>query len=97
VVVRKIGYEQRPWFVSSSKFKRAMPRWVRAEQIAPFYERAKNLTQETGIEYQVDHIVPLRGKYVSGLHVPANLRVITAAENYEKLAQHESDFNFHPA
>lgn len=42
------------------------------------------MTQSTGIDYQVDHIVPLRSPIVSGLHCEANLRVITATENAQK-------------
>lgn len=71
-----------------------MPKWVDKEQIRPFYDQAKHLTLMTGIAHEVDHIVPLNGKYVSGLHVPHNLRVITQAENFAKLAMHESDRNF---
>jgi len=63
------------------------PSWLTDEQILEirsFYTSSKQMTKETGIEHHVDHIVPLRGKLVSGLHVPWNLQVIPAEENRKK-------------
>lgn len=48
------------------------------------YAYASKLSEDTGIEYQVDHIIPLQGEFVSGFHIPSNLQVITAKENQKK-------------
>ena len=63
------------------------PVWLRSvdlKHIEEIYNIARRLTEETGTLYHVDHIIPLRGKIVSGLHVPTNLRVIKAADNIKK-------------
>lgn len=54
------------------------------EQMKAVYAEAKRLSKATGIPHHVDHVVPLQGVYVSGLHVPWNLQVITAEENLSK-------------
>lgn len=45
------------------------------------------------MKHQVDHIIPLRGRTVSGLHVEANLSVITAVENWHKHAKFSNEGN----
>jgi hypothetical protein len=69
-----------------AKMKRT-PSWLTEDDylfMEKFYKESIRLTKETGILHQVDHIVPLQGKNVSGLHVPWNLQVLTAKENREK-------------
>lgn len=66
---------------------RACPAWLTKDQldeIEVFYRKAKQLFKETNIPHHVDHIVPLQGKTVSGLHVPWNLQILTASENSKK-------------
>lgn len=64
--------------------RRGTPPWVNAEDFRPIYAERIRLTKETGIPHHVDHIVPLQGEIVSGLHVPWNLQVLPATENVRK-------------
>jgi hypothetical protein len=48
------------------------------------YQLAAMLSKASGIPHHVDHIIPLQGKNVSGLHVFSNLRVIPGEENVKK-------------
>jgi 5-methylcytosine-specific restriction endonuclease McrA len=69
------------------KHRQATPKWLtRAQksQIRQLYQIAITMSQTTGEQYVVDHIVPLRSDEVCGLHVPWNLRVITQEENLKK-------------
>jgi 5-methylcytosine-specific restriction endonuclease McrA len=65
----------------------ATPKWltdVHFEEIESFYKLAKRLQSETNIKHEVDHIVPLQGENVCGLHVPWNLQILTKAKNSSK-------------
>lgn len=69
-----------------SKLKRT-PKWLTDHHyklIEDFYKKARELSEKTNVKYVVDHIIPLQGKKVSGLHVPWNLQVITRKENSVK-------------
>ena len=67
----------------AAKIKRT-PSWSDLEHIGQFYEARQAISEATGVEYHVDHMIPLQGEMVSGLHVPANLQIIRAEANLSK-------------
>lgn len=70
----------------AAKKQRTM-KWLTESQIKDMefmYVLSDLLTKTTGVQHHVDHIVPLRSKYVSGLHVPWNLQVLPAIDNLKK-------------
>ena len=70
----------------ASKINRT-PSWLSKEQlleVKDFYKMAKELELVFPWKQHVDHIVPLQGKTISGLHVPWNLQIIPAKENMIK-------------
>jgi hypothetical protein len=71
----------------SKRTRNATPNWLTPEQrkeIADIYEHMRDCRAVTGEEYHVDHIVPLKGKNVCGLHVPWNLQVLPSDVNMSK-------------
>lgn len=62
----------------------ATPKWADHAAIRAIYAQAEKLTRDTGIRHEVDHIYPLQGKTVCGLHVEANLQILTKTENIRK-------------
>lgn len=73
------------------KRKRATPGWADYDKIMEIYRKAKEMTDETGIIYEVDHIIPLNGKNVCGLHVENNLQILTQEENRLKFNHYNFD------
>lgn len=67
--------------------RNAAPSWLTDEDIknmCAVYEMSYRLSKCLGIHHHVDHIVPLRGDVVCGLHVPWNLAAIPAKVNLSK-------------
>ena len=63
------------------------PKWLTDTDlwiIEEAYHLAQLRTNLFNFPWHVDHIIPLQGKSVSGLHVPSNLRVISGSENVKK-------------
>jgi hypothetical protein len=63
------------------------PKWLGSEEywiIEQAYELAALRTKMFGFAWHVDHVIPLQGKNVSGLHVPQNIQVIPWIDNIRK-------------
>ena len=67
-----------------AKLRNACVSWADEFVIEEMFDLAARRTKATGFSWQVDHIVPLKSKFVCGLHVEGNLRVIPAVENFRK-------------
>ena len=71
---------------NTSKLRR-IPNWIsleELEQIKIVYQIAANMSKLDGIQYDVDHIIPLQGNKVSGFHTLSNLQIITHIANCTK-------------
>jgi 5-methylcytosine-specific restriction endonuclease McrA len=74
----------------SARLKQGIPVEITEQQlreIQKIYEEAQHLTHTIGVQYDVDHIVPL---FEGGLHHPDNLQIITHEEHLMKTSQENS-------
>lgn len=88
----KVAASKRKWSKANSKKelakcrkyqaskKNATPAWLTKEQIKEMQDIYVNCPEG----YEVDHIVPLQGREVKGLHVPWNLRYMRISDNRKK-------------
>lgn len=74
---RHPNYNKTQVSLRRARIKNAIPIWANLEKIKDFYRFCP-------VGYEVDHIIPLRGKYVSGLHVEGNLQYLSKTENRSK-------------
>jgi hypothetical protein len=91
-------YEKTDKFIAARRNKKAKqragllqrtPKWLTEDDkwiIKEAYSLAVLREKIFGFKWEVDHIIPLRGKTVSGLHVPTNFQVIPMVENRKKSA-----------
>lgn len=65
---------------------KSIPTWSDLESIKLIYIKTRNLSSLYNTEFHVDHVVPLRSKYVSGLHTESNLQILDRELNLKKQA-----------
>jgi hypothetical protein len=68
----------------------ACPGWADRQDMLAWYHVAQVLSRG-GVQFHVDHVVPLRSQIVCGLHVPANLTVLPYHLNLAKGNRHWPD------
>jgi hypothetical protein len=77
-----------PHFAKAAKRRasklQATPTWSEADKIIALYTGAEYLSRLTGVQWDVDHEVPLKHKLVSGLHVYSNLQLLPHVDNLKK-------------
>jgi hypothetical protein len=66
--------------------KQRVPKWADIGKIKEIYKNCPK-------GHHVDHIVPLQGEFVSGLHVENNLQYLTIQENLSKGNRYENKCN----
>ncbi len=64
-----------------------IPKWLTKKHkndMINIYQKASDIQAKTGIKMHVDHIIPIHGINICGLHVPENLQIIPRYENLKK-------------
>lgn len=87
---RKENPEQYRAMVSARrrKLRCNQPPWAKRKDLVEFYRKCPP-------GHHVDHIIPLRGELVSGLHVLENLQYLPAKENLQKSNRYEIKLHNH--
>ncbi len=75
----------------SRDISKATPPWANLAEIAFIYKECERLAEEMKMPFVVDHVIPLRGKKVCGLHVEYNLRVTSIGLNDIKASKFDSE------
>jgi len=68
---------------------KATPSWANKQAILSLYKEADSISKFANIKFEVDHIIPLQGKNVCGLHVENNLQILSITANRQKAVRYE--------
>jgi hypothetical protein len=82
--LRHLEHARLKLVIAQATRRRRYVAWANVEAIAALYAEAAVMREATGRRYDVDHVIPLKGRLVSGLHVESNLRIIERSENARK-------------
>lgn len=99
--IQRAHYKRNPGLYISHALKREArmqqqhPSWADKEKIEAIYRQAAEF-RDAGIDVEVDHFYPLKGRTVSGLHCEFNLRIITRRENRSKGARIQQETHDQP-
>lgn len=80
---KKLIYKRMPALAAKRRAQKlkATPPWFEENEVALLYAESAKLTQNTKVQHNVDHIVPLLNPKVCGLHCLENLQILTEVEN----------------
>lgn len=90
LALRRSRFKRNPSKVTEELARRraarlnATPAWASRTKMEQIYRKAKELRDQTGHDYQVDHIAPLISPLVCGLHCEFNLQIIMGKDNFRK-------------
>lgn len=65
-----------PEVIAANLQNQRRPDWADPRALSLVYRKAREIEKATGVPQDVEHVIPLQGKLVSGLHVAGNLRIV---------------------
>ncbi len=85
------AYSRQPLHIEIEKSVRrkrakdlATPAWANLDKVREIYRLCREISEQTGVQHHVDHVVPLTSKLVCGMHNEFNLQILPGVENLRK-------------